>query len=71
MRGRLKHVLRSNALTYGLALADKGTGALTSNSETGRGLIAGLNVHQGQVTSQAVAESLAMPFVAPETALAA
>lgn len=63
--------LNNATLPYGLALADKGTGALTSNSETGRGLIAGLNVHQGQVTSQAVAESLAMPFVAPDAALAA
>jgi alanine dehydrogenase len=30
-----------------------------------------LNVHQGKVTSQAVAESLNLAFVAPETALTA
>jgi alanine dehydrogenase len=63
--------LNNATLPYGLALADKGTGALTADSETGRGLIAGLNVHKGQVTSQAVAESLDMPFVEPEAALAA
>ena len=56
---------------YGLALANKGVAALESSTETGRGLLAGLNVHQGKVTSQAVAESLNLEFVAPATALAA
>ncbi len=63
--------LNNATLPYGLALADKGVAALHSHSETGRGLLAGLNVHQGKVTSSAVAESLGLEFVAPETALAA
>lgn len=63
--------LNNATLPYGLALANTGLSALNADSETGRGLLAGLNVHKGQVTSQAVAESLAMPFVAPEAALAA
>lgn len=63
--------LNNATLPYGLALADKGVSALTAESETGRGLLAGLNVHKGQVTSQAVAESLGIPFVASEAALAA
>jgi alanine dehydrogenase len=63
--------LNNATLPYGLALANKGVAALERNTETGRGLLAGLNVHQGKVTSQAVAESLNLAFVAPETALAA
>lgn len=63
--------LNNATLPYGLALAEKGIGALHSLSETGRGLLAGLNVHQGKVTSKAVADSLGLEFVAPETALAA
>lgn len=63
--------LNNATLPYGLALAHKGIAALERNTETGRGLLAGLNVHQGKVTSQAVAESLKLAFVAPETALAA
>jgi alanine dehydrogenase len=63
--------LNNATLPYGLALANKGIAALDSSTETGRGLLAGLNVHQGKVTSQAVAESLNLAFVAPETALTA
>jgi alanine dehydrogenase len=63
--------LNNATLPYGLALAEKGVEALHALSETGRGLLAGLNVHQGKVTSKAVAESLNLEFVAPETALAA
>ena len=63
--------LNNATLPYGLALAEKGVGALHALSETGRGLLAGLNVHKGKVTSKAVAESLDLEFVAPETALAA
>ncbi len=63
--------LNNATLPYGLALADRGVEALHSLSETGRGLLAGLNIHKGKVTSKAVAESLGMEFVAPETALAA
>ena len=63
--------LNNATLPYGLALANKGVAALESLTETGRGLLAGLNVHEGKVTSQAVAESLNLEFVAPATALAA
>jgi alanine dehydrogenase len=61
--------LNNATLPYGLALADKGLSALRSDSEIGRGLIAGLNVHKGKVTSEAVADSLGMDFVRPEVAL--
>jgi len=63
--------LNNATLPYGLALANKGVAALESSTEAGRGLLAGLNVHEGKVTSQAVAESLNLEFVAPATALAA
>lgn len=63
--------LNNATLPYGLALANHGVAALDSSTEIGRGLLAGLNVHQGKVTSQAVAESLNLAFVAPETALTA
>jgi alanine dehydrogenase len=63
--------LNNATLPYGLALADHGLGALHANSEIGRGLLAGLNVHKGKVTSQAVAESLGLKYVEPEVALAA
>jgi len=63
--------LNNATLPYGLALANKGVAALESITETGRGLLAGLNVHEGKVTSQAVAESLNLEFVAPATVLAA
>lgn len=63
--------LNNATLPYGLALANHGVAALDNSTETGRGLLAGLNVHQGKVTSQAVAESLNLVFVAPETALTA
>jgi alanine dehydrogenase len=63
--------LNNATLPYGLALANKGVATLESSTETGRGLLAGLNVHEGKVTSQAVAESLNLEFVAPATALAA
>jgi alanine dehydrogenase len=63
--------LNNATLPYGLALANHGIAALDNSTETGRGLLAGLNVHQGKVTSQAVAESLNLAFVAPKTALTA
>jgi alanine dehydrogenase len=63
--------LNNATLPYGLALASKGIAALDGSAETGRGLLAGLNVHHGKVTSQAVAESLGLDFVTPVSALAA
>ncbi len=64
--------LNNATLPYGLALADKGVAALHSLCpKPGVGLLAGLNVHKGKVTSKAVADSLGLEFVAPESALAA
>ncbi|MGB5078839.1 MAG: alanine dehydrogenase [Sphingorhabdus sp.] len=59
--------LNNATLPYGLALADHGLDAIRAD----KGLMDGLNVHQGKVTSGAVAESLGLEFVPPETALAA
>ena len=52
-------------MPYGLALADHGLEALRAD----RGLLNGLNVHKGKVTSEAVAESLGLDWVEPLTAL--
>ncbi|MGX1306861.1 alanine dehydrogenase [Amorphus suaedae] len=59
--------LNNATLPFGLALAGKGLAALTDDPH----LLAGLNIHRGQVTNRAVADSLGLPFVAPQTALAA
>jgi len=61
--------LNNATLPYGLALAEQGLDSLHSHSVIGAGLLDGLNVHKGQVTSKAVAESLAIPFVEPESSL--
>jgi alanine dehydrogenase len=58
--------LNNATLPYGLALADHGLDAIRKD----KGLLAGLNVHKGMVTSNAVAESLGLAFVEPEVALA-
>ncbi|MCW5698461.1 MAG: alanine dehydrogenase [Rhodospirillales bacterium] len=61
------YALNNVTLPYGLALADKGyRQALLDNPH----FRAGLNVCQGKVTHQAVAEDLGYDFVAPEEALA-
>jgi alanine dehydrogenase len=52
------HALNNATLPFGLSLANKGLDAIRNN----RGLLAGLNVHQGVLTNQAVAESLGLPF---------
>jgi alanine dehydrogenase len=54
-------------LPFGLALAKEGCAALLKDSH----LRAGLNVHQGRVTHPAVAQSLGLPLVRAEEALAA
>jgi alanine dehydrogenase len=59
--------LNNATLPYGLMLAEKGLDAIRSD----KGLMAGLNVHKGHVTSKAVAESLGIDWVEPEVALAA
>lgn len=50
--------LNNATLPFGLQLADHGLAALESNA----GLRAGLNIHRGTVTNQAVAESLGLKF---------
>ena len=57
--------LNNATLPYGLALADNGLDAIRAD----KGLLAGLNVHKGHVTSKAVAESLGLTFVEPIEAL--
>lgn len=52
------HALNNATLPFGLSLANKGLDAIRSNA----GLMAGLNVHKGIVTNQAVAESLGIGF---------
>ena len=61
------YALNNATLPYGLALADGGLSAL----RTDPGLMEGLNIHRGHVTSRPVAESLKLEFIAPEAALAA
>jgi alanine dehydrogenase len=58
--------LNNATLPFGLALADGGLDALRGNA----GLRAGLNVHRGMVTNQAVAESLGLAFTSVEKVLA-
>lgn len=57
--------LTNATLPYAVALANEGLDALMRNPH----LLAGLNVHKGQVTCDAVAEALGYEFVAPEKAL--
>jgi alanine dehydrogenase len=61
------HALNNATLPFGLALAEKGIGALVED----RHLRAGLNIHRGQITNRAVADSLHMAAAAAEDALAA
>lgn len=59
--------LNNATLPFGLALANKGLRALMDDPH----LRAGLNVHRGRVTCNAVADSLGLPFQPPEKAIAA
>lgn len=59
------HALNNATLPFGLMLATDGLHALTANPH----LRAGLNIHRGRVTHQAVAESLELPFTSAEEAL--
>ena len=61
------HALNNATLPFGLALADKGVRALIEDPH----LRAGLNVHRGQITNRAVADSQNLPAAEPETILAA
>ncbi|MCK1641540.1 alanine dehydrogenase [Bradyrhizobium sp. 157] len=61
------HALNNATLPFGLALAEKGIRALIEDPH----LRAGLNVHRGQITNRAVADSQNLPAATPETILAA
>jgi len=61
------HALNNATLPFGLSLARDGLDAVRGNIH----LRHGLNIHRGQVTNKAVAESLQLAFVDPETALTA
>ncbi|SFN99245.1 L-alanine dehydrogenase [Bradyrhizobium sp. Rc3b] len=58
--------LNNATLPFGLALANKGFSAVLENPH----LRAGLNVHRGRLTYEAVAESLGLPFSPIEQAAA-
>lgn len=59
--------LNNATLPFGLALAGQGLAAVLADSH----LRAGLNVHQGRITCQAVADSLGLPFSPIEATIAA
>ena len=61
------HALNNATLPFGLALADHGLEALLADPH----LLHGLNVHRGQITNRAVAESLGRDLVDPAGAIAA
>lgn len=61
------HALNNATLPFGLALATSGLNALLANPH----LLNGLNVHKGKVTYKAVADSLNLPYVSAENAIAA
>jgi len=61
------HALNNATLPFGLALAGKGIRALVEDPH----LRAGLNVHRGQITNRAVADSQNLPAETPEKILAA
>ena len=56
------YALNNATLGHGLALANRGLEALDNGH-----LANGLNVHAGKITNQAVAESLKMEYVSPQT----
>jgi alanine dehydrogenase len=61
------HALNNATLPFGLALASSGLKAMLADPH----LRNGLNVHRGKVTYKAVADSLKLPYVSVEDALAA
>ena len=61
------YALNNATLPFGLALANKGLGALVEDVNLRRGL----NVHRGAVTHEAVANGVGASFQTPEQALAA
>lgn len=61
------YALGNATLPYGLALADGGIRALLADP----GLRAGLNIHAGRITHEAVAKSLMLDYMPAELAIAA
>lgn len=61
------HALNNATLPFGLALADRGVQAILADKH----LADGLNVHAGQITHPALAESTGLAYVAPHKALEA
>ena len=61
------HALNNATLPFGLALANRGLEALSADPH----LMHGLNVHRGQITNRAVAESLGRAMIDANQALAA
>ena len=59
------YALNNATLPYGLALAEGGIAALLADP----GLLAGLNIHRGHITNQAVADSLGKPCADARTLL--
>lgn len=59
------YALNNATLPYVIALANKGLQAMQDNKH----LLNGLNVHQGKVTNQAVANALGLTFHEPATTL--
>ena len=59
--------LNNATLPFGLALARKGLAAVAENPH----LRAGLNIHRGRFTHKAAAESLGLPFLPADEAIAA
>ncbi len=59
------HALNNATLPFGLALAGKGMRALLDDEH----LLAGLNVHRGEITHPAVAKSLGLPLKDAVTAV--
>jgi alanine dehydrogenase len=61
------HALNNATLPFGLALASSGLKALLTDPH----LRNGLNIHKGKVTYKAVADSLNLPYMSAENAIAA
>ncbi|WP_298257092.1 alanine dehydrogenase [Bradyrhizobium sp.] len=61
------HALNNATLRFGLMLASEGLSGIRRNSH----LRDGLNIHRGEVTCEAVAKSLELPYQPPLEALAA
>jgi alanine dehydrogenase len=61
------HALNNATLMHGIALANRGLGAIAEDKH----LRNGLNVHRGRITNKAVADALGYEMTAPETAVKA